>query len=271
MNSRPLYPALIGLALAAGSALANDRHFAYTYETAVLPPGGREIEMSTALRYGRVDHYAALDHRLEFEAGVAENLMTSFYLNWKNETSEGAPGELGSKFTWQGVSNEWKWKLSDPVADPVGFALYSELSYSTEDFELEAKTLFDKKIGKLLLAGNLVGSLEFEDGASETELEEIEVEEDLAANYTLTPHFSAGLELRNHNEIGKETGKEGMEWEHSALFLGPNVSYSTEGWWLTFSVLPQLPALMKKEGGSILVLDEHEKINARLIFSFHIH
>jgi hypothetical protein len=270
MISRFRLPALLGLALCS-AASANERHFAYLYETAILPPGGREIEVSNTLRLGRDQYYSALDHRLEFEFGVTEKVMSSFYLNWSNQSSKVAPGTVGSEFEWQGISNEWKWKLSDPVADPLGFALYGEVSYATEEFELEAKTLFDKKIGNLLLAANLSAEAEFETGIGETEMEEIELEADLGASYAITPRFSAGLELRNHNEIAEESGSEEMEWEHSALFLGPNLSYATENWWVTFSVLPQLPALMKEEGGSMFVLDEHEKINARLLFSFHLH
>jgi hypothetical protein len=270
MISRFRLPALLGLALCS-AASANERHFTYLYETAILPPGGREIEVSTTFRAGRDQYYSALDHRLEFEFGITEKVMSSFYLNWSNVSSEGSLGTVGNEFEWQGISSEWKWKLSDPVADPLGFALYGEVSYGTKEFELEAKTLFDKKIGNLLLAANLVAEGEFETGPDETELEEIELEADLGASFAITPHFSAGLELRNHNEIAEESGSEEMEWEHSALFLGPNLSYATENWWVTLSVLPQLPALMKEEGGSMFVLDEHEKINARLLFSFHLH
>jgi hypothetical protein len=270
MISQFRLPALLGLALCA-SATANERHFAYLYETAVLPPGGREIEVSNSLRLGRDQYYTALDHRLEFEVGISEHVMSSFYLNWKNESYKAGPGMIETEFEWQGISNEWKWKLSDPVADPVGFALYGEVSFGTREFELEAKTLFDKKIGNLLLAANLSAEGEYETFIGTTELEEIEVEADLGASYAITPHFSAGLELRNQNEIAEESGSDEFEWEYSALFLGPNLSYATETWWVTFSVLPQLPALMKEDGGSMFVLDEKEKINARLLFSFHLH
>jgi hypothetical protein len=262
--------AILALLAASAPLFANDRHFAYTYETAVLPPGGREIEVWNTVRAGRGDFYSALDHRLEFEAGIAEGVMSSFYLNWGSERSESAPGELDTRFQWQGISNEWKWKLADPVADPLGFALYGEASYSPEAFELEAKTLFDKQIARLLLAANLAAEGEFEFESDETELEEIELEANLAASYAVTPRFSVGLELRNHNGISKEGGAEEMEWEYSALYLGPNLSYATDKWWVTFSVLPQLPALMKEKGGSILVLDEQEKVDARLLFSFHL-
>jgi hypothetical protein len=236
----------------------------------VLAPGAKEIEVWSTIRHGREDYYSRLDHRLEFEVGVTERVMTAFYLNWENITSEGAAGVLGSEFGWGGFSNEWKWKITDPVADAVGFALYGEVGYGTDEVELEAKTLFDKKIGKWLLAANLVGELEFEAEPEELELEEMVAEIDLGVSYPVSQHFTLGLELRNHNEFAKEAGSEEFEYEHSALFLGPNVSYATESWWMSFSLLPQLPALMKEEGGSMFVLDEHEQINARLLFSFHI-
>lgn len=258
------------LALAAGTVLANDRHFTYTYETAVLAPGAKELEVWTTFRQGREDYYSRLDHRLEFEAGITDRVMTAFYLNWDNITSEVSPGVLGTAHSWGGVSNEWKWKVSDPVADAVGFALYGEVGYNTDEVEIEAKTLFDKKIGNWLLAANLVGELEFEAEVEELELEEMVAEIDLGASYPVSKRLSLGVEVRSHNEFAKEAGSEEFEYEHSALFIGPNISYSTESWWLSFSVLPQLPALMKEEGGSMFVLDEHEQINARLLFSFHL-
>jgi hypothetical protein len=60
-----------------------------------------------------------------------------------------------------------------------------------------------------------------------------------------------------------------MEFEHSALFLGPTLAYSAKSWWMTFTVLPQVHAL-HAPGDRGLVLDEHEALEARLLFSFHI-
>jgi hypothetical protein len=267
MSSRTLaLPSLSLAALLCANASANERHFGYVYETGVLAPGAKEIEVYNTLRAGREDYYAALDHRLEFEVGVAERLMTSFYLNWRNET---AGDSLATSFAWQGISSEWKWKLADPVADPVGLGLYAELTYGTAGFEIEPKLLLDKKVGNWLLAANVVGEFEFENEADEAELEEIAPDLALGASYEFKPGFQAGLEVRNHNAIVKN-GEDDMTFAFSALYAGPVVSYATQSWWMTFSVLPQLPALYKKEAGSILELDDGEKVDARLLFSFHI-
>jgi hypothetical protein len=244
------------------AAHGNERHFTYTYESAVLPTGGREIEVWTTPRIGKEDYFVRFDERLEFEVGLTDQLMTAFYLNWSATTADVAPDTRESVTEFGGVSSEWKLKLADPVADAVGLALYGELTGATDEAEVEGKVIIDKQVGDLLFAGNLVLANEWEMEPEETETEQ-EIELDLAATYFLRPGLSAGLELRNHNEI-----LEG-EWEHSALFLGPVMAYATDSWWAALTILPQLPAL-KKEGDGARVLDDHEKLEARILFSFHL-
>ena len=152
------------------------------------------------------------------------------------------------------------------MADVLGVALYGEASGGPSEAELEAKLIMDKQVGKLLIAANLVGAHGW-DYSGVTTQTEVEAEVDLAATWFFRPGLSAGLEVRNHNEI-----VEG-EWEHSALFAGPVLAYGAEDWWVALTVLPQLPAPKKEESagdGDSRVLDEHEKLNARLIFSFHL-
>jgi hypothetical protein len=255
-----LLPVLAGLFLPRAAA-ANERHMTYTYESAVLPQGARELEVWTTARVGRHAYYAAFDHRLEFEVGLTNRLQTSFYLNFTGLTAE-TGGVKSSALEFGGVSSEWKYKFTDPVADPVGFAGYAELSASPSFYEVEGKLIFDKMLGRTLLAANLVGAWEKETNYAG----ELELELDLAAVYFVTQHLSLGLELRNHNEL-----EEAEEWEHSALYAGPVVAYATQGWWVALSVMPQLPALKTADGevGS-RVLDAGEKWNARLLFSFHL-
>ena len=93
----------LGLILAAGIQ-ANDRHFGYTYETATMSKGARELEVWSTARMGRDDFYSRLDHRLEFETGLTDNLQTAFYLKWRQITSEDGAGGLVTAYGWQGIS-----------------------------------------------------------------------------------------------------------------------------------------------------------------------
>ncbi|HUS66614.1 MAG TPA: hypothetical protein VMZ28_18885 [Kofleriaceae bacterium] len=273
MNLRALAASLFLLVSLPSIASANERHFTYTYESAVLPVGGKEIEIWTTPRIGKENYFVRFDQRLEFEVGVSDNLMTAFYLNAETVTADvaGAAGlERVTESELAGVSNEWKLKLSDPVADSVGMALYGEISVATAEAELEAKLIIDKKVGDLMFAGNLVlaNETEFEREGDESEVEqEQEVEIDLALGYFIAPGVSAGLELRNHNEM-----YEG-EWLHSALFAGPTIAYASEAWWIAASVMPQLPALKDNDDSAddgARVLDAHEKLEARVLFSMHV-
>ena len=155
----------------------------------------------------------------------------------------------------------------DRVADPIGLAVYGEASLGLNEVELEGKILLDKQVDNFLFAFNAVvehgWETELEEGITETK-KELTLEFDLGCSYSVTNAFSFGFEARNHNEI-KES-----RWEHSALFAGPVVSYSAETWWATLTVLPQVTSFKGATNGK-LVLDEHERVEARLLFSFHIY
>ena len=235
---------------------------------------GEERMMAADAREGlakRLEPYGELsaeerkvyEDRLEFEVGLTDRLQTAFYLNFSAKTLDEGAARV-SEFEWGGISSEWKYKLMDPVADAVGMALYVEGSYATHESELEAKIIVDKQFGSVLLAFNAVFEHEWvfeEKGETEREMA---VELDLGLAYQFSPAFSAGIEVRNHNEM---VPKEGLE--AATLFAGPVVAYSTERWWGALSVMPQLPALKTEEEGT-LELEDHEKLNARLILGFHL-
>ena len=255
-----------GFASFAHDAHASQRRFTYTYESGVLTRGQVELEPWTTFRIGKEDYYSRIDQRVEFEVGLTNRLQTSFYLNMSAVTAQ-QESSLGSEFEWGGFSNEWKLKLKDPVADPFGLALYFEWGASTSDVEVEAKVIVDKRAGNWLYAFNALIEPEWEfelEHGNDVEAEnEITFEFDLASAYFLSPSTSLGVEVRNHNLYFSEGG-----FQHSALFAGPVISYASEAWWATLTVLPQVAKLKGTEAdeGNSLVLTELEKLEVRLMF-----
>jgi hypothetical protein len=242
----------------AGSASASERHFAFTYESAVLHPGGRELEAWNTFRLGKSDPYRRLDTRLEVEVGLTDRLQTALYLNLSATHQDAPLGPSGSSEI-EGLSSEWKLKLADPVADPVGLALYGEASAGPSQLGIEGKLIADKRVGRLLGAFNLVAEQEWELGGSETKRES-SFEVDAGACWFLTPALTAGLELRSHTVVPGNG-----EATRSALFLGPTLAYAHEGFWVAVSVLPQIRALAGASDGH-LDLEEHERVEVRLLF-----
>ncbi len=262
--------ALIGSLFGLGSSVdANTRHFTYTYESAVLAPGAREFELWNTYRTGRHEFYTQFDHRAEFEFGLTKKLQTSLYLNWQTISQidhTTTPESIATASEFKGISSEWKYQMTDPVADKIGSALYGEVSLGTDEMELESKLILDKRLGRNLFAYNLVLAGAWEREPVEWEYEETELENNLGWTHFFKENFGAGLELRNHTEFTSENHP-----EHSSLFLGPVVSYSADSWWLAFTSMWQLPAIKRSvsDPNSALVLDEHERFNARLLLGFH--
>jgi hypothetical protein len=242
---------------------SNERKFGYIYQSGVLGKGNRELEIWTTARIGKdIPYYARTEHRVEFEWGITNRLQTAFYVNFRNTSQDNGTG-LTSKFEFKGISTEWKYQVSSPVKNAVGFALYGELGLNTDEAELEAKLIFDKKIKKSTFALNMVFENEWK-LSSQKAVTELVLEGDLGWSYDISNSFAAGIEVRSHNQF-----VEG-EMEHSALFAGPVVSFSQPNWWLTLTVLPQITALKGKTGGSNLVLGEREKLETRVLFSFRL-
>jgi hypothetical protein len=253
------------------SALANRRHFTYAYETAVLPKGAREIELWNTLRLNKTDFYRGLDNRTEFEFGLGGNLQTSLYLNL-SIASEYANGIFLTSQSF-GISNEWKYKLLDAKADPVGLALYAEGELNTDEIELEGKILLDKQIDNLLLVFNVIGTHSFVSGLTaegiiDTQPESI-TEFVGGAAYFITPSFTIGFEARDHTQ--KPPMLEGGG-SYSAFFAGPSVSYAGPNWWTAFSFMPQITGSAIDGNGVVIdekyELKEHEKIEGRLLLAF---
>lgn len=259
---------LIGAALSVTSlASATERHFTFIYESGVLTPGQVELEPWTTVRVGREGFYSRIDNRLEFELGLTERLQSSLYFN-TTATSADVTDAYGitarqRSFELSGISSEWKLKLSDPVADALGSALYLEGTYGNSVAELEGKVILDKHIQKFVFAGNLVGELEWEFAEPGETHKELELEADLGAAYFITKSVTLGLEVRPIAVM------EDGELESVAIYGGPTLSTAHAGWWAAVSVLPQLYS-PKNEAGGTFDLEHNERVQARLLLGMQL-
>lgn len=247
-------------------ASAQDRFFARTYTSNVLPKSAIDLEFWHTSRFGHKNQfYNAQDQRMELEFGLGNNLQTAFYFNrYQERFSDSSNGTATSNEI--GFSNEWKWKLSDPSANAIGFALYGEWGIKGGDeLELESKIILDKYLGNNLFAFN--GVVEYEKefrwqaNAVKSDEWQIPVELNLAYMYNIKPTFGLGFEILNHNKIAKSNG-----WENSVLFGGPTINYRNKSWFVIVNYLPQWVNVHKTSffPGS-KVLDENERAEARIL------
>ncbi len=251
--------ALTVLCSFAASAQASERDFTFVYQSHVLEPGRAELEPWTTVGGGRQRYYRRIEQRFELELGVLRNLQTAVYWNWDSESTN-VGGQRQTSSGVSSVSNTWKLKLSDPVANAIGSALYVEGYYGTTFNALEAKIIVDKSVGPWTFAGNLIGERAWNKEVSGPAVRELELAAVMGASYRLTPHLRAGLEVVQVNELVEQ------ELETSRLSAGPVVSYAAERWWSAFTLQPQLAAFGgTASAGSRLDLAHGERLTARLV------
>ena len=235
------------------ASFAQDRILAYTYQTNVLKKGDFDLEFQNTLATGKQGAYSPflfgqhLNQRLEFEFGLGKNVQTSFYLNselfsFADTASTDITHEHHVSF-----SNEWKWKLSDPVANGIGSALYAELEFGGSNFEFEGKVILDKQIRRDLFALNIVGKYEIEkeitrenNVSKATWVHNSPVEFYFGYMHQFNPRFSLGLEAKNNNDITQNEG-----WMNSVLFAGPAFHVSIKKCFVLFTAMPQIVNIHK--------------------------
>jgi hypothetical protein len=261
---------LVLLTLMSMTAYANERFFTYTYEPETLPSGTTEFEQWVTLRTQRSEdagqeNYNRWELRDELEYGVTDNYTAAFYLNLLESTNykDPATGNTVSDTEFKGVSIENRYMLWNPAEHAVGVTLYAEPAYSGDEAEIEERIIIGQRHGDWKWALNLVNETEWDlnGGGSEGVFEV-----DLGLTRHLSPRWSLGLEFRNHNVIPAYD-----EWEFTAFFLGPVVTFTTEKWSATLTVLPQVWGTNTDggpdpDGVSGLELVDHERLDVRLIF-----
>ncbi len=250
--------------VAAPGAEANDRHFTFTYETATLAAGSFELEPWTTLRIGRRYGYLGIDASLEFEVGITDRLQTAVYLHGfglgSNET-----GTWRTESGFAGASSEWKYRILDQGLHGIGLAVYGEFTVTPDEVEAEARLLLDRRFGRFLLAANVVVAHQWV-LTGDTPEREFELEVDVAGGWFFTPRFMLGLEVRSSNHW---TLAPDVSHEDTTFFAGPTVAYSSRGYWLAASVMPQIGAAVGATGNDVRNLTSQEMVNARFLMGAH--
>ena len=280
-------------------ARAGEPLFGYVYTTDLHPKGTWEFEQWATAALGKSQgDYKRFNLRDELEYGITDNFQLSGYFNWYHLTAkqDGVDGTTSGKLvpenadpfrrytatTFESVSMEAIFRVLSPYKDAFGLALYFEPTIGPDIRELEGKIIVQKNFldDRLVWAANLTFAPGWErktgnpalppgdpDARSRWE-RDIEVEVTTGLSYRFARGWFGGVELRNHNEFA---GHSLAHAEHSAFFLGPNVHYANGPFWVTLTVLPQIPLAAAytadqrdvRVGGKIFG-NEHEHVEVRL-------
>jgi len=212
------------LALPAMCVFAGVRHFTYLYEAPTAPPGSIELENGVTWAHGAGWNDVFI--REEIEVGITDRLQLGIYpLDWSHHSDGG--------FEYNGGAVELIYNLSNPVVDPVGISLYQEISVARQHFESESKLIAQKNFGRWILDYNATLEAEWED--RHLEKQNGELQQALGASYEISPRLSVGIEFLHEFVFPDRRDDEKIR----NVFVGPNVSYRRQQWFVTATALAQ--------------------------------
>jgi hypothetical protein len=250
------------------AAFADEPMFGFLYTTDLLPQDGKEIEQWMSWRHQKNSgYYDQLENRTEFSYGVTDRLQTSLYLNynWTQAYHNGpfgatTPPEQFSDFQvgpddrfnqsrFIGVSGEVIYRILSPYTDPIGLALYAEPTAGPNFRELELKLILQKNFfdDLLILAANFTYAPEFRylpdptNPGSSSWQEETDVNFNFGVSYRFMENWSAGFEFANEREFNSLLFTSINHESNSGYFLGPNLHYGGERFFVTVTALWQMP------------------------------
>jgi hypothetical protein len=214
----------------ASAAVGGVRHFTFLYEANTSAPGSLELENWVTWQHatgsGRFDR---VDFRHELEYGVTDSVQVSLYMaDWFYENDREHSG-----FTYSDTALEVIYNLTNPVIDPVGLSIYGELKGGDRLIELESKLIAQKNLGPFILAYN--ATLESAWEGNDLGEHEGEFSQAVGASYEISPRLSVGLELLHEFVFPEWRDQEKIR----NFFIGPNVSYRRQNWFVTMTALAQ--------------------------------
>lgn len=212
-----LISAAVLASFAAGTARADRRHFAWTYEPQLLKRGEAELESYTTFVSDRLKQTrgrTAAEMQFELETGMTDRFDFAIYQVFAQD-----PGE---PFYYEGYKLRFRYRVA---ADsrfskaPIAYVEYEgRPDFSTD--AVETKVILGRDFGSLRLALNPGLEIEQEGG-------EWEAKAQYAAGLTwrLSEMAACGVEAKG---------------DADAHFLGPVISHGVEGLWVTLGALIRL-------------------------------
>lgn len=170
--------------------------FTYTYDT--LGEGQTEIEQYVDLTpvkaisasNGNPVWYTATQFQTEFEHGITDRLELGLYV-----TLMPSPGEnydsAATLTEGTGFKERLKLRLAEAGEWPIDVALYGELVEYTTEFEIEAKIILERRIGKLRIAANAWAEREYYYAQNQ---QDWVLNPTIGVTYQITPAFHLGAE-----------------------------------------------------------------------------
>lgn len=256
--------------------------FGFTLGSDTEHAGAKGLALENVARFGkRASSYFGLGQKLEFAYGVTDDLSVSLALLGDHHRVKEKPAYIGtvdnvkSRYLFNGVGGEIRYRLLDRSKAPFGLTLHLEPSIARSDelsglkgikYGTENKIILDREVipEKLFVAFNLLQELEVvkEKGAPAWERAS-KVGASFAATWQILPNVFVGAEARY---LRAYEGLRMKAYLGDAWYLGPTLSARfAENYWVSIAY-NGLVGGHPKGGGIKYDLDNFERHQLRVKF-----
>jgi hypothetical protein len=250
--------------LLASSVFADEGLLGKVKGSEVMPQGAWEFEQNITLRKDKgYGHYQAWNTKSEIEYGVSNRLTAGFAVKGQAIDVSGLlvdayiPGDEKYGLRASGIEADLKYNFLSPALDDFGLSGYLALDHNWLDphsgqdkdsTSVEMQMLMQKYYldGQLIWAGNVGTEFTYADREPIANLPagyewptdpemEIELMFGTGLSYRFANNWFIGAEVLFETEFETEVGQERYSW-----FAGPSLHYGGDGFWATFTWLPQI-------------------------------
>jgi hypothetical protein len=230
--------ALAAALLHHGTALATPRPLPFTYTYDTLAEGETEIEQyvdvtpvkALSASTANPAWYTATQFQTEFEHGITDRLELGLYIAFMPDPGS-AYTQTATLTEGTGFKERLKLRLAEAGQWPLDVALYGELVEYTTEFEIEAKIILERRIGKLRIAANAWAEREFYYAVNQ---QDWVLNPTIGATYQVTPSFHAGLEYWMRVEFSDPAPNPRPFSLGPNQFVGPALMFNFGHlWWST--------------------------------------
>lgn len=202
----------------AGSAQADRRNFAFTYEPKTMPKGEIELEyyMTGAVKYDRLlkKYDYGWSHQMEVEYGVLDGFDLAMY-------------QMFNSTSWQGYKLRGRYMPFAPGELPIDFLFYLEFIHlANGDVALEERFVIGREFYNFIVALDIM----YEQGPLTGDIGH-KLNTSLALGYAFTKWFTLGVEtqlrMKWEPEFNYVSGEKELEFMGTKMYIGPSVSFAT--------------------------------------------
>ena len=230
---------------AATSSRADENLFNLVKGSETLPQGHFEFYQTTDVRAGKdVGYYRGWDLESELEYGFTDKFQASIAIKQHFFDVRGVDGlDDGNYYQFGGVEGSIKYRFNSVFTDGYGLTFRTEFGFLRHDdvaglLEHEifvAPTLIFQKNyldDRLIIDFNAGFELAWGKEPAEQYVKESSLQGGLGVTYRFAPNWFFGLE----SNVRSEFPHFGLgNHEHTVVYGGPALHYSSKNWWATFT------------------------------------